>query len=101
MYGKNCGHATDDCWNLKRQAERLKKDGKKPSKADKDMNVLMKKAVVEAINVASGAKKAKKSSPKKEKTEELQAFAQLTVLSDGEIAEAVEDSEHSDSEHDE
>ena len=98
LHGKNCGHVTDDCWTLKRQAERLKKEGKKPSKADKDMNVLMKKAVVEAINVASGAKKARKTPTKKDKTEELQAFAQLTVLSDGEIAEAVEDSDHSDSE---
>ena len=91
LHGKNCGHSTDSCWTLKKQAEKMKKN-KKPSNSDKDMNFLMKKAVIEAINVASGAKKAKKAA-KKDRAEELQAFSQLTVLSNGEIAESVEDSD--------
>ena len=54
------------------------------------MNVLMKKSVVEALNVVSGEKKAKKAF-KKYKAEELQALSKITLLIYGKISEAVED----------
>ena len=97
LHGKNCGHTTENCWTLKKQAAATaaQKSKNKSSHSKKEMNVMMKQAVVEAFNAASAAKKPKKS--KKEKTEELQAFSKLTVLSDGEIAEAVEESDDGES----
>ena len=95
LHGKNCGHTTKNCWTLKKQAAAAQKKGKHTSHSKKEINVMMKQAVVEAFNAASSAKKAKKA--KKDKTEELQAFTKLTVLSDGEIAEAIEESDDGES----
>jgi len=87
LHGDNCGHTTDQCFTLKAQAKRMRQtyDAQTPAKKQvyknkQELNAIVANAVEEALNGASKTKKRKTN--KKGKTEELNAFASMSITSD-------------------
>ena len=95
VHGENCGHTSDQCFVLKKQAKRLKQSTRPPNNNKNrydtnyaELNVMIANAVKKAVKPLN---KKRKMNPDKD----LQAFEELSI-SDSEASASSHDSDNSE-----